>query len=402
MEERLTHVESVVEGMGEANAATSSTVDALRRIRLTGYIQGRYEWQNDADFGLNAGGTPRGRNRFYVRRARLKATYVGDLSEYVFQIDAADGVALRDAEASLVLNELVFPGPEPWEVKLTFGQFKVPFGFEVLQSSGDREMPERSRVMGAFFPGERDRGVRLTARYGMFRLASALINGNFTNDAVHGAFDPTSWKDIVARLGIDTEHLVVGASIQWGHTLRQDTARNPPMVPFPIYSRFDRLRVGADAQTYWDIPGLGGLSVRGEVIWGNDVNMDFTNANMPTTMKNACRDVKSFGWYGTVVQNFGDHLGLAFRFDQFDPYRKGLEGCMAMMGMPQLRPLSADSDRVDTFGVALLGYISGNLKATINYEHVEEQVESAPVPSEPKRNGTLTDDIIRVQMQAKF
>ena len=74
-----------------------------------------------------------------------------------------DGVALRDAEASFHLtNENPwFPSATQWELKLTMGQFKVPFGFEVLQSSGDRELPERTAVIRALFPGERDRGLRL-------------------------------------------------------------------------------------------------------------------------------------------------------------------------------------------------------------------------------------------------
>ena len=91
-----------------------------------------------------------------MRRARLKTTYVGTLSEYVLQFDATgDGVVLRDAEASFhITNENPwFPSATEWELKLTMGQFKVPFGFEVLQSSGDRELPERTSVIRALYPG---------------------------------------------------------------------------------------------------------------------------------------------------------------------------------------------------------------------------------------------------------
>jgi hypothetical protein len=394
LEERVTQVEGLVEGMSESSAATNSVVDALRKIKLSGYVQGRYEWQNDASFGLGPTGlmgAPRGRNRFYVRRARLKTTYSGDLSEFVLQLDAAESVALRDAEASLVLNETVFGSAEPWELKITLGQFKVPFGFELLQSSSDRELPERARVITQLFPGERDRGMRLSGRYGIFRLNSALINGNFTTDTVHGAFDQTSWKDVAARLGVDLEWIVVGGSLHWGHTLKLAPARAATMTQAalpPVYSRYDRLRLGADTQLYFEIPGLGGLSLRGEAIWANDVNMDFSG--MP---EDRCQDQKSFGWYVTVVQNFGNYFGAALRFDQYDPYRKGLEGCpTGDRDPPEQRSRFADLDRVSTWSAAALVYFSGNLKGTINFDHVSEQGTQA----------LLTDDILRFQLQARF
>jgi hypothetical protein len=39
------------------------------------------------------------------------------------------------------------------------GQFVRPFGFDIQQSSFDRENPERMNAVGYFFPGQRDRGV---------------------------------------------------------------------------------------------------------------------------------------------------------------------------------------------------------------------------------------------------
>ena len=115
--------------------------------------------RDDSVSGVDSSGRVTNFDRFLVRRGRLKATYAGDNAEYMLQIDATgDGVVLRDAEATFVDTWT------PLGLRLTMGQFKVPFGYEVLQSSSDREMPERARVIRALFPGERDRGVRLTAR----------------------------------------------------------------------------------------------------------------------------------------------------------------------------------------------------------------------------------------------
>jgi Phosphate-selective porin O and P len=41
------------------------------------------------------------------------------------------------------------------------GQFVRPFGFDIQQSSFDRENPERMNAVGYFFPGQRDRGILL-------------------------------------------------------------------------------------------------------------------------------------------------------------------------------------------------------------------------------------------------
>jgi phosphate-selective porin len=44
---------------------------------------------------------------------------------------------------------------------LRAGQFIRPFGFDIQQSSFERENPERMNAVGYFFPGQRDRGVFL-------------------------------------------------------------------------------------------------------------------------------------------------------------------------------------------------------------------------------------------------
>jgi hypothetical protein len=309
------------------------------------------------------------------------------LSEYVLQIDAAgaapEPVALRDAEASFhITNENPwFPSATEWELKLTMGQFKVPFGFEVLQSSGDREMMERTAVIRALYPGERDRGARLQYLYDVFRLQAAVFNGNFTNDPDHGTYDQSSWKDVAGRVGVDLEHYVIGLSGHVGRFLRLVRAPTT-MAPVAGYERYHRRRFGADAQVYYDLPGLGGLTLRAEAIWAKDEQMDF--GGVPADA-NGCKDATRFGWYATVVQNLGEYVGLAFRFDQYDPLTSLPDAC-TMSARD-----AAGLDRVSNFGVAVLGYVSGNLKVTLAYDHYGEQGSNA------KGN-----DAVTVQMQAKF
>src|SRR5262245_10899439 len=69
---------------------------------------------------------------------------------------------------------------------LRAGQFVKPFGFDVQQSSSDREYPERAMFEGYFFPGERDRGVMFRWDSGSespiavrnTTVSAAVLNGN--------------------------------------------------------------------------------------------------------------------------------------------------------------------------------------------------------------------------------
>jgi hypothetical protein len=387
-EDRLAELEGKVEGISEPFSAMQTDVANLKRLKFSGYIQGRYEWHDDADFGqeLRSGTVVnRGTNRFLVRRGRLKATYAGDLSEYVLQIDATgDGVVLRDAEASFLLtnDNPWIPSATPWELKLTLGQFKVPFGFEVLQSSSDREMMERAAVIRAFFPGERDRGFRLQYVYDFFKLQAAIINGNFIQGDIHGTADQSSWKDLVGRVGVDLDIVAGGVSVQQGRFLRPTRA---PSMAMPVggYERFSRFRLGADAQLYFDIPAVGGLVLRGEAIWQRERQMSFGGVE-PTP--DHCKDLDRFGWYATLVQNVGDVFALAVRYDEYDPTASLADECDVMATM-----VAADRDRQRNLGVALLAYISGNLKATLAYDHYGEH------EAVQRDNDALT-----VQLQAKF
>jgi hypothetical protein len=393
-DERLTAVEGKLEGMEEANAATNATVDALRKIKVSGYIQGRYEWHDDAAAGLDASNAARGTSRFLVRRGRLKTTYTGTMSEYLLQIDATpDGVVLKDAEASLVLDESVFPSPTPWELKLSLGQFKAPFGFEVLQSSGDREMPERTLMIRTFFPGERDRGARLSLRYSALRLQAGIINGNVfpaistfsvnsasVKDPIAGSIDQSSYKDVLGRLGADLGFIVFGGSAYWGHTIATKAASG--MTP-ASYTRFSRLRVGGDAQAYVDVPAVGGLVLRGEIIYGVEKNLSYAGL-----AADPCKDIKSLGWYATLVQNIGGNLGVVVRVDQFDRNRGVKDTCADSI------KASANADRATTIGGGLLGYVSGNLKVSAIYEHLMEQGVAGTYKKD--------NDIFTLQLQAKF
>lgn len=136
------------------------------------------------------------------------------------------------------------------------GQFVKPFGFDIMQSSADREYPERAMFAGYFFPGQRDRGVlvrwereRPAARLGSTQAYAALLNGN------RFWADNDGHLDTVLRIRQQLAHgrLALGASAQVGSQIVR-----------PDQNASTRVRLaGLDAQV-----AVGSVGVRGEWVHG--------------------------------------------------------------------------------------------------------------------------------------
>jgi hypothetical protein len=372
----------------EENAvAVESNVSSLRKLKFIGYVQGRYEWHQNAVDGWEDW---KNENRFSVRHGYLGARYEGTYGEYFLQIDGntSDGLVLKDAEASLI---------EPWtplKIKLTIGQFKLPFGYEIGQSDADRELPERAAVITGLFVNDRDRGLRLQTKYEVLRFSAALVNGanlfkkDFKDKAgfVQNGYVPNGFKTVVGRLGVDLGFLVGGLSGLWGRTLETGDDPGKDNWDYRTYKKYEQTRLGADLQTYFDLPGVGGLALKGEVIWARKKNLDYSDLK-----SDPCRDSRNFGWIVTLVQNIGDHAGVAVRLDQYDPLLSGsVPGSCVDKAKKGDAVDNRDGDRLTRLGVAALLHASANTKFTLSYEHPWEQ------------SGAKANDIVVAQMQARF
>jgi hypothetical protein len=405
LEDRVGQVEQKLEGLNESYAETKSTVSGLSKLKFSGYIQGRYDWRDDSISGVDAQGRVTNFNRFEVRRGRLKAVYSGVNAEYLLQIDATgDGVILKDAEATFIDTWT------PLGLRFTMGQFRVPFGYEILQSSADREMPERARVIRALFPGERDRGARLTGTYQWFNFMAALVNGNFTQgDAVFNTFDNNRYFDTYLRVGADLDFIVVHLSGQFGEKLGTTVGNAAltiadknmdgmitadeitPAATNVTMRRFGIWRFGADAEFYVDIPALGGLALKGELVLSQDTNKDFRGAPA-----DPCRDVKGFGWILTMNQNIGDYFGFAARLDQWNPNRDLAASCT------DAQKAVVSKDKITTLGLGPLLFVSANLKASAIYEHLWRDDSLALGATGVAPSASVPGDQLTLQLQARF
>ncbi|MHB8874409.1 MAG: porin, partial [Myxococcaceae bacterium] len=196
-DERLDTLTGRLDALEEQYSETKTSMLSMQRLKLSGYVQARYTNLQGSHSGVDASGAPLVKDGFTVRRGRLKATYTAPYSQFVLQIDATpSGLALKDAEAHFF---------EPWtgqKLELIAGQTKWPFGYEVVQSSGDREFPERTRVVRAFANGERDRGAKLAWKKGIWRATAGVFDGNGTANKGFSGVDNDTEKDLVGRLGV--------------------------------------------------------------------------------------------------------------------------------------------------------------------------------------------------------
>jgi hypothetical protein len=316
----------------EAPPELKKAVDALSKLKFSGYVQAQYV--NDESSANELGGSTGTRNRdqFSVRRARIKATYQATrTSKLVFAPDvSSSGATLKDAWIELT---------EPWtswKHTLTAGQYTWPFGFELQYSSSNREVPERSRVIRALFPGERDRGLMLSGR-GLrekFRYQVAIVNGTGTVRSD----DLNQEKDIVGRVGYAFGKLDLGASLYRGTDLVATTANSRGQD-------FDKHRHGMDFQ--WSMP-LPGLAVRGEYITGRQA---------PPTGTTRTESFDVAGWYLYVIQNVGKKHQFAVRADEYDGNT------------------DAADDAVLTIGGSYIFHWDANSKVMLAYERPRNEVD---------------------------
>jgi hypothetical protein len=275
-----------VDASGEALTELKNIVDALNKLKISGYIQAQYVNDERSQDSLTSPTATRNFDQFSIRRARVKFVYTASpIARFTFQPEVTtSGTSLKDAFIELTEQKTL------WKNTLTAGQFNWPFGFEIAYSSSDRELPERTRVIRTLFPGERDRGVMVSgaAPSGVVNYKIAIVNGTGTGQS----FDFNSDKDIVGRLGASFGPLDIGVSGYEGTDLVATT-----QVPAGV--EFDKSRQGVDFQLL--VPFINGMALRGEYIQGEERGLDVD------------------GWYAYLLQNFGTRHQVALRVDEYDP-----------------------------------------------------------------------------------
>lgn len=360
-------LEGKVEALAEQYAETKNDVAGLKKLKLSGYIQARYAWQEAVRYNAVTTSNP-SQNGFFIRRGRLKAAYDAGIAEYVAQIDmTTSGVSTKEAYASVKL---------PYGLKVDAGLQLFPFGYEVFsRSSSDLDTLERSRVTRAFLAGEYDVGVALSGKLSKVNFKLGLFNGNGVDG--QAGRDNDQLKDVIGRAWVDMGVVTAGLSGWYGKTTNYLRADD---------KTYDRNRVAVDVQAYLDLLPVGGTALKGEYMWGHTTIGTANNGaggNLPGLTSDAPVPTGS-GWYVIGLQNLGKYNQLAVKWEQYMPnHTVDVSTGAAVKVQKELQ-------------LALHTFVGGNYKLTAAWFHPMNGEKGPTAPSDPKQDQFI------VQAQAKF
>lgn len=423
MGEQVTSLKGQLDGLNESYLETKATVDKLAKLKVGGYIQA--QWQHSDSIGgpAVAGGSfpVNSDRRLMVRRSRLKTVYNGDNGKYVLEIEALPGgVSLKDVEIIMT---------EPWlkTFSLDFGVMDRPYGFEIGYSSSMIETPERSRFENSYFSGEKDLGVALgiepDATLGFLQYLN-FKGGLYTGQ---GGSTPNLDEidremDFIGRLGFKAPMADLGLAIDGGVSAYLGSVEDASDTAFEMGGKsfkastgnrldvFDRALMGVDAEAYYDIPYIGGSSLRFEYSWGEVPGT--AGSAKPYAPSTAVGPFSSgnggpalyqrnvAGWYLTWVQNLGTMFQTVIRYDMYDP-NTDVEN--SDIGKAGNAGLSAADIAINTLGGGLIYHWSGNLKLVAYYDMImNDEVDGAAGGSLAAWKKDLNDNVFTFRAQVRF
>jgi hypothetical protein len=376
------------------------------KLTLRGYTQLRLNEIVSGDATAPAGvsrlrsigdGNITDRNNFSFRRIRL--ILQGDLNDHVslyLQPDFATAVSgqsagerregfgqLRDAYVDW------FPLKDH-SLRLRFGQSKVPFGWENLQSSSARLALDRTDGINTAVPTERDLGVvayytpphvqliwdrlaadgqKLFGNYGAFGLG--LYNGQGTNrtETNNGMMfvAMATWPFALDGLGLDGQVLEVGGAIMRNRV--QPEIRTGGVSALSYADN----RVGFHAMLYPQPIGF-----QAEWNWGTGPQWD-----------DVTRSIQEKPLEGGYVQAMArvkrSPLGPFMPFARWQHYRGGFK---AGLNAPRLE--------TDELELGIEFQPTPPLELTLTYGHAKRR------EADERRSGQAEGDIVRAQLQWNY
>jgi phosphate-selective porin len=366
--------EGKLNALEERLLTDESELFKLTKIKVSGYIQGQFEvYQADSKTGDAW-------TSFYIRRARVKFSYQPTNGlVFVLQPDFSTGnLSLKDAYALAYL-------PKFTDLTLWVGQFNRP-NYEVEYSSSQREVVERSRVIRALYPSEREVGAKLEYNSSKIpiKVQFAVLNGNFTGKE---AKDIDAQKDLMGRITYSLNFPSAGIGIDFGahgyyggYIAQSKYVNTPENIMDSTASNkgslLEKQWFGVEAQFYFDL--LGGMSLKGEFIKGQN-----STPGADLTLTNPYKQRNFTGYYAYFIKNIGKKNQFVTRYDYYDPNTD----------------LSGDDAKKEvyyhTFNFAWQYYLNDNIRFTLNYEKPINETNATY--AEDRK-----DDVFTVRVQAKF
>ena len=297
---------------------------------------------------------------------------------------------------------------------ITGGQFYRPFGHEVLHSSSVRESGVCPRYQILFLASATWASSRflLNTALSGFNLKAGVFNGSGIN-----AGENDRNKDFIREsrhtscfrtkspidAGLSAYSGKVTSNSKFVYNFDDASATNRYKVDSTATNAggsFGRTYVGGDLQLYYDLPVLGGFSLKGEYITGQQPGTSGSSANYaPGSTVTPLYLRKFSGWYVMLLQNVGLQNQFIAKYDIYDP-NTDVEG--ANVGVAGSNLTQGDL-KYSTIGVGWTYWWDSYLKFTVWYDIVtNESANSAAAGTLSAYRNDIKDNVLTVRMQYKF
>ncbi len=361
----------------------------LRRFHVSGFIQPQILIQiyntaaspnlvngvlpagvsaNDATAKSN--GTTTNGDYFRLRRARLKTEFMpSEGTRLVFEFDPTPAGGTVGGTGTIA-RTIEAQGIAHWSDNLTTefaaGIFKLPFGYEVLQSDADRPFIERSWGEQNMTPGEFDTGARAYTTWAKdgrsFVAQVALVNGQTEGEPTF-SLDPdlNQGKDFVGRLNFDFgDWIDVGASGYFGYGQAINTAALR-------FKQFTRWAANGELGLHHTFsPELGATKMYAEVTFAQNldrgVHYAFALPTIPTNITAPVVSLNERNVWVRLEQDVTQWVTLGVRWDEYTP------------------DTSLGNNARDTFGAVAVFHFTPWLQAMLEYDHAIDHVHAAGKP----------------------
>ncbi len=387
-----------------------------RKVRISGYLQPQSLWQwnnvaassnlvngalpsgvgsNDViakqatELGTGAPGISTNNDYFRLRRARLKVELEpNEYSRMVFEIDPnlAGGV---DSATGTIARNVEADGIAKWtdDAETTFGAgiFKIPYGWEVLQSDADRPFIERSWWEQNATPGEFDTGAKAYTSAFEHRLTGnfAVINGVTQGEKTFSLLPGTTQgKSMVARINYNFGPFDVGTSGYYGQGAEVSIASL-------AFKEFPREAWNVEAALHHRFLEIGQTRLLAEFNLGQ--NMDrgvkyaFALPGLPTPAANipggSVVNRNEIGGFARLEQDITRWSTLAVRWDYYSP------------------DTSITNNARNTFAVVGVVHFTKQLQLMVEYNKFVDNVRnpSTSANTYPDKEGDVLSGVLQVR-----
>ncbi len=386
-----------------------------RKFRISGYLQPQslWQWNNNAastslvngqlpagvgsndliaktptELGAGAPGITTNNDYFRLRRARLKMELEpNEYTRLVFEIDpnlaggvdSATGTIARNVEAQGIAK-----WGEGFETTFGMGIFRIPYGWEVLQSDADRPFIEHSWWEQNVTPGEFDTGAKAyTTAFdhqltGDFAVINGVTEGESTFSLLPGS---TQGKSMVGRINWNFGPFDVGTSGYYG----QGAVVALTQLAF---KEFPREAWNLEAALHHRFLEIGQTRVLGEFDMGQNMDRGTKYGalglpGLPTPAANipggSVTNRNEIGGFVRLEQDITRWSTLSFRWDYYSP------------------DTSITNDARNTFGVVGSVHFTRQLTLNIEYDKFVDQVRASNTTAYPDAEGDVLSGVLQVR-----